>query len=279
MPQERKTFAILASAAIFILMEVAALAMLKSSSVLQNIWINRASHRVMASLWKGEEKIRSHFSLDSRNSELAEENARLNEELRQFRMREEAANEAAAAVSGSHRFRYIPATVVKMSRNSAHNYIIINKGSEDGVVPQSGIITDKGVVGIINAVDRHYSYGLTLMNTNVKISTRIGAEGITAPLVWNGAESDGAYVNDIPPHYEINPGDTVWTSGYSTIFPADIPVGVTRGSRLVDGSTRQLEVTLFQDFSTLRYVTVVENMERAEIQALEASGAENESRR
>ena len=45
---------------------------------------------------------------------------------------------------------------------------------------------------------------------------------------------------------------------------------MTGNSRLVDGSTREVEVFLFQDFSTLRYVTVVENLAREEITALEA---------
>lgn len=47
---------------------------------------------------------------------------------------------------------------------------------------------------------------------------------------------------------------------------------MTGDSRLVDGSTRQVDVLLFQDFSTLRYVTVVQNLARTEITALEAEG-------
>ena len=77
-------------------------------------------------------------------------------------------------------------------------------------------------------------------------------------------------MRDLPPHYAISPGDTVRTSGYSTIFPPGIPIGITGDTRLVDGSTRQVDVELFQDFSTVRYVTVVENLERTEITALEA---------
>lgn len=46
---------------------------------------------------------------------------------------------------------------------------------------------------------------------------------------------------------------------------------MTGNNRLVDGTTREVEVFLFQDFSTLRYVTVVENLHREEITALEAT--------
>src|SRR5574344_387943 len=272
MSQGQKTYSIIISVAVFIIMEVAALAMLRSSSALQNIWINRASHRVMASLWGGGERLRTYMLLDRQNAALAEENSRLQEQVRSYRRREESAREAEKGISDtSRRYLYIPATIIKMSRNSSHNYIIINKGSEDGIKPRSGIITDKGVVGIIDAVGRRYSYGLTLMNTNVSVGVRLSGSNVIAPLVWDGIRSNGAVVDDIPPHYKISPGDTVKTSGYSLIFPPDIPIGVTGRTRLSDGSTLQADVKLFQDFSSLHYVTVVEFLDRYEINSLETS--------
>lgn len=271
MPQGQKTSSFFVCAATFILLEVAALAMLHASSTLQNIWLNRASHRTMAFLWGSGEAVRSQFQLDRLNQDLQAENARLQARLRAYErlgVSEEELDRMAARESAA--YRYTPATVVKMSRNRVHNYIILNKGSEDGIRPQSGIISDLGVVGIVEAVDRHYSYGLTLMNPEMSIGTRIGRTDIVAPLSWDGHSTGRAIVRDLPPHYAIEPGDTVRTSGYSTIFPPGIPIGVTGGSHLVDGSTRRVEVQLFQDFSTVRYVTVVENLERTEIMALEA---------
>lgn len=269
MPRDPKTIFRLLGAAIFIALEVAALGMLKDSATLQNIWINRASHLVMGKLWSSGETVRNHFSLEKQNAALYEENFRLQEQLRAYKIAEEAEQEAEATVTPSLRFTYIPATVTKISRNSSHNYIILNKGSEDGVKPYSGIITSKGVVGIISAVDRHYSYGLTLMNTNVSVSSRVGHSGTVGPLIWDGRHSNKALLKDLPLHYDMALGDTVRTSGFSSIFPPDIPIGVTGETTVADGSTNVTEVTLFEDFSTLRYVTIVENPERAEISALE----------
>ncbi len=272
MSQERGTYAIVISAAICILMEVAALAMLDRSSTLQNIWLNRISRRTVAALWGGGEKVRSHFYTYRQNDALAEENARLRDELRYWKSRSASGQELPTEAEDVDGFRYTPATVVKLGRGTTHNYIIIDKGTADGIVPQSGIISDRGIVGVISAVDKHYSYGLTLMNPNITISVRLGESGVTAPLRWDGVSRDEAVVDDIPPHYHISPGDTVRTSGYSAIFPADIPVGVTGETRLADGATSQVSVRLFQDFNSLRYVTVTENSEREEIEALEASG-------
>lgn len=269
MPKNSKSFLPLITAAIFIGMEIAAVAMLKSSSDLQDVWLNRASHKVIGRLWSGGETVRNHFSLAKQNDALMEENFELRERIRDFELAQEASVEANLSASGDRRFVYIPATVVKMSRNSMHNYIILNKGSEDGVTTHSGIITGKGVVGIISAVDKHYSYGLTLMNTSVSVSSRIGRSGMVSPLVWDGVNTNRGMLKDIPLHYTIEPGDTVVTSGFSNIFPADIPVGITGETEIVYGSTSQTAVTLFQDFGALRYVTIVQNPARDEVSSLE----------
>ena len=267
----RKSGSFLLCAAVFISMELAALVLLHATSTAQQLWIDRASHRTRALLWGGGESVRNHFRLESDNLALQAENARLQERLRAYERLETDREELArAAVREADRYRYTPATVVKMSRNRTHNYIILNKGSEDGIRPQSGIISDRGVVGVVESVGRHYAYGITLMNPGMSIGARIGSHDIVAPLSWDGLGSDGAVVRNLPPHYAIEPGDTVRTSGYSTIFPPDVPIGVTGETRLVDGSTRQAAVRLFQDFSSVRYVTVVENLERSEIMALEA---------
>lgn len=261
----------LLSAAIFVALEIAALAILSRSSSLANIWINRASHRTMAAVWGGFENVKNVFILPRQNEALLEQNIRLTNELQKYKLAEETATEASSAAEGRNgSFLYIPATIVKLSTNTAHNHIILNKGSEDGVKPDCGIISTEGVIGVVEAVGRHYSYGLTLMNTNISIGGRIKGKDYLAPVVWDGRTTNGAWIKDMPLHHVVAPGDTVVTSGYSSIFPPDIPIGIAGESTMVDGSVFNVKVTLFQDFSSLKYVSIVENLDRDEIQALEA---------
>lgn len=258
------------SAAIFILLEFAALVMLNRSSSMQNIWMNRISHRVLAAFWGGGENIRGYFSLDKQNKALAIENAKLSERLRLY---EQVAQLDSAALDTKlgrfNRFTMIQAAIVKMSRNTQHNYIILNKGSRDGVCPRSGIISEKGAVGIIEAVDSSYSYGITFMNSSISIGARVLSSGITAPIVWDGKRSDGAFLSDIPVHTTVNPGDTVVTNGFSLLFPADIPLGITGDTFSRDGTSTKIEVKLFQDFNALKYVTIVHCLDIDEIEGLE----------
>ena len=122
---------------------------------------------------------------------------------------------------------------------------------------------------MVYAVDRHYSYGLSFMNSDISVSSRIGKEGAVGPLSWDGVSVDKALLKEIPLQFKYSPGDTVWTSGYSAVFPPDIPLGVTGGSRVVNGAVNEIEVHLFENFTALRFVTVAENIGRDEIINLE----------
>lgn len=269
--QDKSLFSILVSAVTLILLEVAALSMLSHSRSLHDAWIGRASHGVSGFLWSHGESIRYYMSLSGQNEALSKENFALSEELRKLKEAEAAGVPMSISGPGC-RFECIPATVIKLSRNTQHNYFVLNKGKEDGVVPESGVITSHGVVGIINAVSARYSYGMTFMNTVVNVSARVGRDGVVAPLSWDGKRKDGAILREVPLHIQINPGDTVWTSGFSTLFPADVPLGTTGKVRTVYGSTNEVEVKLFQDFSSLRFVTIAVNPDREEIAGLEKGG-------
>lgn len=273
MVDERKIWARVIGTVIFILMEVAALSMLKHSGSLQDIWVSKASHRVMAWIWGSFDSIGHYFSLKSDNENLAKENAMLTEALRSSQERVRTAMENGLLTDTTMIFsgyEHVPASIVKISRNKQHNYFILNKGYEDGVRPQSGVITPQGIVGIIDAVDKHYSYGLSFMNTGISISARLGNKGAVGPLTWDGISIDGAVLKEIPLQYKYSPGDTVWTSGSSMLFPPDIPLGVAGSSKVVNGAVNEIDVDLFQNFSALRYVTIVSSSGREEIMYLES---------
>ena len=81
MAGNRNIFQKVLNAAIFILMEVAALNMIDHNAALQNIWLTRGAHRVMGALWGTSESIRYYFSLKKQNEALAQENFDLRQAL------------------------------------------------------------------------------------------------------------------------------------------------------------------------------------------------------
>ena len=222
----------------------------------------------MGAVWGGTQNIKEYFSLKRTNDALARENEALKMRVTEL----EAANAENLRKMPSYRtegYVYIPAEIVKISNNTQHNYIIVGKGSADGVAEGSGIITGKGVIGVIDAVSRHFSYARSFKNHDMSISARLGREGSVGPLTWDGKSSSGAILSEIPHHVHFEPGDTVYTSGYSSIFPPDIPLGTIGKSKIVNGATFEIEVRMFEDYGALRYVIVVDHSGKEEIKELE----------
>lgn len=276
--QRRRTITgTLINTAVFILLEIAALGMLRHGDSLQDLFISKAAHGFLGYFWGVSENISDYASLRTENRHLAEEILRLTETI--TRLEEEAAA-AAARDSADYttawrgKYEFIPAEVIKNSVNKQHNYLIIGKGSDDGVRPQTGIITSRGVIGIVDAVSRHYSYAISFLNSDSSISARIGKDGAAGPMAWDGKGSGNALLREIPLQVKFEEGDTVYTSGFSTIFPPDIPIGRITGSRIVNGATFEIKVSLFQDFSSVRHVCLVRNRDLDEIMSLEKGGAE-----
>lgn len=259
-------------AAAFIALEVAALGILGHSAQLQNNWLSMGIHAFQANVWGNTEKVKRYFSLKQENENLAMQNFRLAQQVRTYRYLtgKDLMTDSIGFSDNIGNFKYIPATVVKMSRRKQHNYLIIGKGARDGISQRAGIITENGVIGIVDAVSEHYSYVRSFANTDMNTSARIGHEGAVGILKWNGTETSGATLSEIPHHIDIVQGDTIYTSGFSAIFPPDIPLGIIGGKKLVNGSSYDIEVSLFEDFSKVRYVTVVENVDIAEFEELES---------
>ena len=261
----------LINAAIFILLEVAALSMLSHNSQLQRTWFANGSQAFMGAVWGGTQAIKDYFSLKKANDALAQENFELRTALARYE--ETAAREREDSIAikpgTAGNFRFIPATIAKISNNTQHNYIIIGKGSKDGIREGSGVVTGKGAVGVIDAVSEHYSYARSFRNFGMSISSRIGKSGSVGPLEWDGRSRNKAILKEIPHHVEFHEGDTVYTSGYSSIFPPDIPLGTVGESKIVNGATYEISVELFEDFGALRYVTIVDNTAQEEMQTLE----------
>lgn len=272
MAEKRRVYRILIDAAIFIAMEVAALNMLQHNGITQHFFLSKQKHAVMGGVWGVSNSVSEYFSLRETNEQLSLENFELLKALKAYqsvedRHRMDSVVSSYPSIDG---FSYMPASIVKISRNKQHNYLVLGQGSDDGVVPQSAIITSQGVVGIVDTVSRHYSYAVSLMNSDLNISARIGGEqGSVGPLSWDGTSSNGAILREIPLQCKFEPGDTVYTSGFSSIFPADIPLGVAGTSKIVNGATYDIKVTLFQGFNDVRYVVLATNVGKAEINELE----------
>ena len=162
----------------------------------------------------------------------------------------------------------IPASIIKNTPNKQHNYLILNRGAKDGVEPEMGVVTHNAIIGVVGAVSENYCYVISFLNKSQKASAMISGTTDFGLLTWNGVDGNGATLSHVPLSSTAAVGDTVCTSGYSTIYPPDIPVGTITDVNAVSGMYKDMDVDLFQDIRSLKYVYIVQRHHQDEIDEL-----------
>lgn len=240
--------------------------------------------RMAATVYKGANNVTSYFDLREINGDLNRRNAELQSEIVRLqetidRLSEQHFTDTLALDSGVRHFDFIVAHVINNSIAHPFNYLTINKGSDDSVRPELGVIDRNGVVGIVSTTGAHSARVISLLNPHFRLSCKIKRSEYFGSLVWDGANPTEALLEELPRHTVFAPGDTIVTSGYSAVFPSGLPVGVVIGA---DTDRNQnfftLRVKLLADFTTLGNVQVVINNQAEEIRALSA-GEENDSKK
>ena len=203
-----------------------------------------------------------YVSLRKVNNQLAEENARLENELMSLRDQVEKSNEQdSTQYYYAHlQWDFIPAKVVDLQTASKHNYLVLNKGSRDHVKEGQGVLGQNGVVGVVSKVNSSFSLVIPLIHPKMNLSCRIQKNGQQGFLHWEGASYRYASLDDVGRHVQVAEGDTIVTSGLTSRFPEDILVGVIDKVYLGEGDANyQLRVRLATDYRGLKYVQIINN--------------------
>lgn len=209
-----------------------------------------------------------YMNLKEENVLLLNENENLINELTQRRAREQ---DFSYFIKYSPH-KYIAAKVVNVTTQKVKNYITINVGKNYGIEPEMAVVGADGIVGIIYRSSEKYSVVIPLINSDLFLSVKLANSEFFGSLHWNARNYRFSTVSEIPGYVNVKEGDTIVTSGYSAIFPQDIPVGLVSELSL-NHSTEfyELEIELFTDFRNLQHVYVIKNSDKDEIKLLETS--------
>ena len=243
---------------VFLLLEVAAFFLIVRTNAYPRSTVVSTANSMVAWQYEVEAKIVGYFRLRSVNERLAEENALLRSQIAYL--------QDSTAV---YPMRYAVARVVQMTKDSHRNFLTIDKGEQDGVYSGMGVRNDEGVVGIVCTVGRHYSVVLPIINTQANLSCRFLKNDYIGTLRWGGYDTRYAQLDDVATHLDVHMGDTIVTSGLSTNFPYGVPVGVVEECTLEAGaSCYTIKLRLMTNFRQLRYVELIDNPSKTEIEHL-----------
>lgn len=213
--------------------------------------------------------IDEYFSLQSRNEELAGENARLKMLL--FNKVDSVDVNKMDSIPGLKKIDVIVSKVIHNNYNSPENYLTLNTGANQGVQVDMGVINDLGVVGIIEKTSPKYATVQSILNIKSSINAKFKKSSHFGSLVWNAKNTGFAQLRDVPRLAStVRKGDTIVTGAYSGIFPENINIGTVHKIYIDDKTNYYtIDVKLFNDMTNLGHVYIIKNRERKEILQLE----------
>lgn len=221
-----------------------------------------SSNIVLGSFYESVSSIKQYFDLKLQNEMLSKENNRLKAlELNQpIEGREIISND---------KYELIPAQVNKNSYALSYNYITLNKGLKNDINEDYAVVTSNGIVGVVDRVSKNYSRVISILNKKSRINAKLKKTNHFGTLSWDGVSSQTVQLNDIQDLVKFSVGDTVITSGFSDIFPPNIPVGTVFSFELNDTQDLYIiNVRLFNDMTNLQHVHLIKNQHIEELELL-----------
>ena len=253
---------------LFLLLETVAIILMVDGNDFQRSKIIGMNRQISGKMYEHVEGLSKYFHLKENNQALTYENARLRNLIDLMEK-----NQSLALVNFSNdstgQYQYIPARVVRNSVYRQYNYMTINRGRKQGVFRDMGVISEQGLVGIVLETSRDYATVIPIINLDFRLSVKLQSNNYAGILKWQGESPANALLSEIPFHVELTEGDTIVTSGFSSIFPEGIAVGRIESYTLEKGNFYDIRVNLFTQFQQLHQVNVIRNYKKEEQQQLE----------
>lgn len=261
---------------IFVVLELLALSALVNFNNYHQSRYLTSVNNITGTIYQWRNDVTGYFNLRTENEALMQENLRLRE-------RDSVLNFASALndsigvkdTTGRLLYSYRTANVINNSIYKRKNYFTINKGTNQGVRRNMGVITPNGIAGKIVDAGSNYALAMSVLHEDFVITPRIGNRTIYGGMQWQGKDPTELKIEKVSGHIKLAEGDSVYTTSYSHFFPEGILIGTVRKVQATNANYQELWVELSNDIGQLSDVYVVENHYIEEIIELE-EGAENE---
>lgn len=105
------------------------------------------------------------------------------------------------------------------------NFLTIDAGRNDGVLPGMAVVDDRGIIGTVLLATPHYARILPYLNTDFRVAARIQPIGAIGIVRWDGEHPDRLLMEFVSRTEPVEPDMLVVTAPQSNIFPPGFPVG------------------------------------------------------
>jgi rod shape-determining protein MreC len=258
---------------LFVILEAVSFTVIVNRNSFQHSAFLSSSNRLSGSVYDAGNSVVEYFGLSEANRQLSVENVDLKNRVARLEALLATVTDTSARhpyILADKEYQYIAAKVINNSVNKLQNYITLNKGRRDGVYPEMGVVTNEGIVGVVSASNDQFSTVVPLLNPKSRISCKIKRTGDFGQLSWNGIDPDYVQLDEVPRHAEVRVGDTLVTTGFSSIFPEGIRAGIVSKCSKPDNKTYvQIVAKTAVAFRSVSYVKVVKFNHQEELKQVE----------
>lgn len=255
----------------FILLQIVCVVLLSNSSKTHEAFFSSAANEVTGRINKRYYTAKNYFGLREINQQLAAENAKLKNELSAFYKSTDSSviNYTDSTIKDTaNRFRkytYLPADVVSNSISSNANYIMLERGTLQGVTKDMSVVSPQGIVGIVVGVSDNYSKVMSLLHRNTKVSAMLKKDATSGDIEWDGVDAQFVSMKKVSKSAKVKIGDTVVTSTYSANYPSNLMVGTVVEIKPEQASSfYNIKVKTSVNFFNLQHVNIIKNARFAE---------------
>lgn len=251
----------------FVLFLVSIFLTINSHSYHKNQYVNSANF-ISGGVFSVKSSITDYFDLKNQNQKLTEENRFLRVQLQNIE--ETIPTLDSIKPVDDSLFSIIGAKIINNSYSKTKNQLTINKGFEDDVVFDMGVISSEGIVGIVSHISKNYASVQSILNSNSQIAAKFKKSNHFGTMIWDGKNPNVVQLKEIPRVANVALGDTIVTDGRSTIFPEGVMIGTVKEFAIEDvGDYYNISIDLFTDMTSLKHVYLIARKDAKEIKELE----------
>lgn len=213
---------------------------------------------LFSSLYKPITWIKYSYTLDEENTLLREKVLQLSLQVSsmQFLEYENKRLQDLLSFQRENQLTLLPSKVINKGILPNINSLTIDVGKKSGVQKNDPVLTPNGVIGKVLIAGESSSIVQLINDINYRLSVRVLPQGNTGILRWYG--NNKCQIREVKKNGIIHVGDGVITSGFSNIYPKNLPVGTVSG--IIDklGSFEKIIlVQITEDIESLLDVFVI----------------------
>ena len=263
---------------IFLVLQGLALSMLFSYNRFHQTTYGIFSNEVAGSLNKRVNKVESFFTLSEQNQALRKQNAALLSYLPSGSVSPDTSflvvsdTIAVDSLKSYRQYQYFDAKIISNSVFLQQNYIVLQRGSVQGIVSNMAVVGTDGLIGTVISVSENMSIVMSLLHRQSKVIAVLKKGSGLGEVTWDGKDPRFLVLSKVPKTIVVKKGDTVVSSPYSDKFPPGIPIGyVEKIDQDQETNTYKLKIRTAVDFYAVQHAYIVKNLLQEEIDQLKST--------